>query len=140
MPATIGSGASLLVIACTLMPDIRVARSRGGHAFRGLLSNRLFLLFMAATALIQCSHATYYGFSTLHWSAAGISDSAIGLLWAEGVVAEIVLFAFAGRIVQRVGVGPLLWVAALAGVVRWGVTGATTDCIATFRKRSTSLA
>ena len=85
---------------------------------------------MAATAFIQCSHAAYYGFSTLHWSAAGISDSVIGLLWAEGVVAEIILFAFAGRIVPRLGIGPLLWVAAVCGVVRWGITGATTDLAA----------
>lgn len=130
IPWLVIGAASLLVVACALMPDVRVARATGGRAFRGLLSNRLFLLFMATTALIQCSHAAYYGFSTLHWSAAGISDSVIGLLWAEGVVAEIILFAFAGRIVQRIGIGPLLWLAAISGVVRWGVTGATTELAA----------
>jgi len=130
IPWLVIGAASILVVACFLMPEVRVAPSRGGHAFRGLLGNQLFLLFMVATAFIQCSHAAYYGFSTLHWSAAGISDSTIGLLWAEGVVAEIILFAFSGRIVQRVGIGPLLWVAALAGMVRWGVTGATSNLVA----------
>jgi len=130
IPWLVIGAATVVVVACLLMPDVRVTHARGSRAFRGLLSNRLFLLFMAAAALIQCSHAVYYGFSTLHWSAAGISDSTIGLLWAEGVVAEIVLFAFAGRVVQRVGIGPLLWIAAVAGVLRWGVTGATTDLAA----------
>ena len=40
-------------------------------------------------SLLQASHAVLNGFSTLHWRAAGSSESMIGVLWAEGVVAEI---------------------------------------------------
>ena len=43
----------------------------------------------------------------------------IGLLWAEGVIAEVALFAFSGRVVARMGPARLLLIAALAGVVRW---------------------
>lgn len=127
IPWLVIAAMTILVVACVLMPEVRVAPSRGAHAFRGLLSNRLFLLFLGTTAAIQCSHAAYYGFSTLHWSAAGISDSAIGLLWAEGVVAEIILFAFAGKLMRRFGTAPLLCVAAAAGIVRWIATGLSTD-------------
>ena len=118
---------TLLIVACVLLPEVRVTPSRGAHALRGLLSHRVFVLFLTTAALIQCSHATYYGFATLHWSAAGISDSTIGLLWAEGVVAEIVLFAFAGPIMRRVGTAPLLGIGAGAGLIRWWATGLSTD-------------
>jgi PPP family 3-phenylpropionic acid transporter len=77
--------------------------------------------------MVQASHAAYYGFATLHWRAAGLSDGAIGALWAEGVVAEIVLFAFSGAIAKRFGPARLLLIGAAAGVVRWGVLGWTAD-------------
>ncbi len=93
----------------------------------GLLSNRVFVIFLVAVGLIQASHAAYYGFATIHWREAGLSDDVIGALWAEGVVAEIVLFAFSGAVVRRIGPVRLLLLGAAAGMVRWGVFGSTAD-------------
>ena len=118
----------LVVLAATLLPDVRLVRSpRPAHGYARLLASRPFLLFLATASLLQCSHAAYYGFATLHWRAAGLDEATIGLLWAEGVVAEIILFAFAGAVVRRIGIVPLFAIAAAAGVVRWLVTGATTE-------------
>jgi PPP family 3-phenylpropionic acid transporter len=75
--------------------------------------------------MIQGSHAVYYAFGTLHWQAAGYSDDVIGALWAEGVVAEIVLFAFGGPLVRRLGPARLLALGGMAGTVRWLVLGLT---------------
>ena len=52
-------------------------------------------------ACFQASHAAYYGFATLHWRAAGHGELVIGLLWAEGVIAEVVLFACAAAVLRR---------------------------------------
>ena len=118
----------LVVLAATLLPDVRLVRSpRPAHGYARLLASRPFLLFLATASLVQCSHAAYYGFATLHWRAAGIDEATIGLLWAEGVVAEIVLFAFAGAAIRRFGIVPLFAVAATAGVIRWLVTGSTSE-------------
>jgi len=73
---------------------------------------------MAAASLIQASHAIYYGFSTLDWAAAGLDGSAIGALWALGVVAEIVLFAMSGRL--PVAPTTLILFGAAGAAVRWG--------------------
>src|SRR5918996_1025886 len=54
-----------------------------------------FWRFVFAAGLIQVSHALYYGFASLHWRAAGHSGTVVGLLWAEGVIAEILLLACA---------------------------------------------
>ena len=92
-----------------------------------LLSNRVFLIFLIAVGLVQASHAAYYGFATIHWRSSGLSDAVIGALWAEGVVAEIILFAFSGVIAKRLGPVRLLLLGAAAGIIRWGVLGSTAD-------------
>jgi MFS transporter, PPP family, 3-phenylpropionic acid transporter len=86
-----------------------------------LLRNPALLVVIAAAALIQASHATFYVFSTIDWRAAGLDGLSIGALWALGVLAEIVLFAFAGRLPAAVGPAALLGIGAAGGVMRWTV-------------------
>lgn len=122
------AGLGLTVVACWSLPDIRPTPAPPrAKPVRGLLRQPVFLLFLATVSLIQSSHGMLYGFGTLHWRAAGLSDGTIGLLWAEGVLAEVVLFAFSGRVVRRVGVVPLMLIAAAAGVARWTVTALSAD-------------
>ncbi|WP_282608135.1 3-phenylpropionate MFS transporter [Pelagibius sp. Alg239-R121] len=94
-------------------------------SWRPLLQPR-FLIFLVCASLLQASHATYYAFSTIHWQAAGHSESVIGLLWAEGVVAEVFLFAVSGKITGRLRPSLLLLIGGACGVVRWLVIGETT--------------
>ena len=56
------------------------------HVLGGWALFRLqpFRLTVACTALIQGSHAAYYGFAAIYWRSQGIGDAAIGLLFAEG--------------------------------------------------------
>ncbi len=90
-----------------------------------LLTDRTFLLFLLAVSLLQMSHSMYYGFSTLHWRAAGMSDTMIGFQWGLGVVAEILLFAFSSRVIGRFDPRALLVIAGCAGILRWIVIGLT---------------
>lgn len=87
-----------------------------------LLSNRTFVLFGTSAALIQSSHAVYYGFGTLNWQNQGYEPSMIGALWALGVMAEITLFIFSKPFVRRLGPAWLLIAGAVAGIIRWGWT------------------
>lgn len=100
----------------TALPQIRL-----GDAL-ALVRSPLFLLFLFTTGAIQSAHAVYYAFGTLHWQALGISGGIIGLLWAVGVVAEILLFVFSARVIAVVGTATLIWIAALASVIRWTIT------------------
>ena len=88
---------------------------------RPLWRNPAFLAMMIAASLVQSSHAVYYGFSTIGWTAAGLDGVAIGSLWALGVVAEIVLFALSGRLPPAIGPLQLLMLGAAGGVLRWTV-------------------
>ncbi|MGV7032401.1 MFS transporter [Methylobacterium symbioticum] len=58
-------------------------------------------LCIGAAGAIQASHAAIYGFGSIHWTGLGLSTTAVGGLWAVGVVSEIVLFALIGRLPGR---------------------------------------
>lgn len=75
---------------------------------------------IAAAALVQASHALLYAFGSIRWREQGLSDTTIGLLWATGVLAEVILFHFATRVTARIGPERLLLLGGLAGLVRFG--------------------
>ncbi|WP_149540828.1 MFS transporter [Siccirubricoccus phaeus] len=116
--------------ACTALAVARLPRLAAGRGGGGGLAapfaDAAFRRLLPLSALVQGSHALVYGFGTLHWQAAGHSPAMVGLLWAEGVMAEVVLFLCGGRLVARLGPARLAALAAGAGVLRWGLLAETT--------------
>lgn len=86
----------------------------------GLLRKPLFLAIIGASALIQGSHAAYYGFASITWQNAGLSGLTIAVLWSLGVIAEIVVFAISPRFTLSPQV--LVLIGAASGVLRWVIT------------------
>lgn len=128
LPWLISAMLLLTAASCTSLPDARIPRQDTPPPPIGpLLANRVFLLFLLTASLNQAAHTVYYAFATIHWRSAGLSDSVIGLLWSEGVVAEIVLFALSSRVVVRFGPAGLILAAAIGGAVRWAILGMTAD-------------
>lgn len=123
----VAAALALTAASCWLLPSTAVAgRTRARLPLWPLLKHPLFLVFLAVTSLNTASHTVYYAFATIHWQAAGLDGDTIGMLWAEGVLAEVVLFAFSGRVVARIGPGRLLLLATGAGILRWLALGAST--------------
>lgn len=119
---------ALTALACAALPEDHHPKGDAKPLpVLPLLTSRPFVLFLAAASLNQAGHTVYYAFATIHWKAAGIADDTIGLLWSEGVLAEIALFAVSGPVLKRMGPGALLLAAGLAGILRWSVLGATTE-------------
>jgi PPP family 3-phenylpropionic acid transporter len=106
------------LVSLRLRPLV-AAPSAETHPPLPLWRDRAFLALIAAAGLIQASHALYYGFSTIDWTASGFGGSAIGMLWALGVIAEIVLFALSRRLPSALTPRRLLLVGAAGGVLRW---------------------
>lgn len=118
-------------VAALSFPQQPKEASKSEHgSIVSLLRRPQFVLFVVTASLLQASHAVLNGFSTLHWRAAGISETIIGGLWAEGVIAEIALFSVSGFFVARIGPIGLLATAGIAGMVRWTVLAQTTDLTA----------
>jgi PPP family 3-phenylpropionic acid transporter len=80
-----------------------------------------FVAVVAATSLIQASHAVLHGFASLQWAAKGLDGPVIGALWGIGVLAEIGLFAASSRIMMRVRPIDLIGLGAIGAVLRWTV-------------------
>ena len=79
-------------------------------AARRLVAHPLFLVFLLAAGSIQAAHAMFYAFGALNWRAQGLSTTWVGVLWAVAVLSEVVLFAYSGAVVRRVGAaGLLVW-------------------------------
>jgi len=124
----IAGALGVTALSATLLPDIRPeGHLKGQGTFGTLLKMPAFRWFLLTTAMNQAGHTVLYGFATLHWQQAGLSSQAIGLLWGEGVVAEIILFAFAGPIIQRVRPETLLQIAMLGGIIRWTALAFTSN-------------
>ena len=109
--------------------------TRGGqHSERpklsALLTDKPVVKFLVLMALIQGSHAAYYGFSAIHWKAAGHSEDVIGYLWSLGVAAEVAVFALSKRLFAGWSLRTLFVVAAGGVMLRWGMTAATTSILA----------
>src|SRR5215469_1259775 len=115
----------VLLAACIAIPagPRAMAGSSRWSALGAMARDRRFWQFVAVAAALQASHQVYYGFGTLYWRSLGFSDLVIGVLWAEGVVAEIVLFWQGSRLLARLGPLGLMMLGGAAGIVRWGLMG-----------------
>ena len=123
-----GTLLALAAVAALLLPrnalDRPVVRRQANA--RDLFAVPGFLPLMALAALVLGSHALHDGFEVLRWQDGGIGPGTAGLLWSEGVVAEVVVFVVAGPTLLRwLGPAGAAALAARAGVVRWSVTAVT---------------
>ena len=114
----------VLAASAFLLPRLGAAtagarRDMSLKAARGVLLTSGFILLILAAGLTQASHAVYYGFGSVHWEALGYGGVTIGTLWSIGVIAEIVLFNWARRPLDRFGPVGLLMGGAALGAVRW---------------------
>ncbi len=118
----------LTLIACFTMPRVDQAPSNTDGLQLSVLFRRLELWqLVIASGLIQVSHAVFYGFGTIHWRAAGHSEATIGWLWAEGVIAEVLLFMWGAKLIGRIGNRHLIMVAGVLAVLRWLLNGLSSD-------------
>jgi MFS transporter, PPP family, 3-phenylpropionic acid transporter len=126
LPLALGAS-TLVLLACLCIPSIRpvegAARSAGIRAVAG---DRRFWIFVFAASALQASHQVYYGFGTLYWRSLDFSGTTIGWLWAEGVLAEILLFWHGRRLLARLGPIGLMVLGGVAGILRWSLAGALT--------------
>lgn len=91
-----------------------------------ILTKRSFIAIALSTSLIQASHGVFYGFGSIHWASLGFSGDELGMLWAIGVVAEILMLRFSGRF-RRLGAEGFIIVGAVGALVRWALFPVITD-------------
>jgi PPP family 3-phenylpropionic acid transporter len=112
-----------VVAAVALVPldpgGVAAATNEPRPSPRTLFREPVFVAVALASALIQSSHAMYYGFSTLQWRAAGLDGTVIGALWGLGVAAEVALFACSARLPKRLSPTLLMVIGGSGAILRW---------------------
>jgi PPP family 3-phenylpropionic acid transporter len=127
LPLVLGASA-LLLLACLAVPHLHHPTGAPNliAGMRAFVGDRKFWVFVAAASALQASHQVYYGFGTLYWRSLDFSEATIGLLWAEGVLAEILLFWHGQRLLARFGPAGLMVLGGAAGILRWSLAGMAT--------------
>ena len=99
-----GTILALAAVAALRLPQNALDRPvvRRQANVRALFAVPGFLPLMALAALVLSSHALHDGFEVLRWEEGGIGPGAAGLLWSEGVLAEVVVFVMAGPALPEV--------------------------------------
>lgn len=82
-----------------------------------------FLLFMASSILLQFSFAPYYSFFALYMKDYGYTATEIGWLVSFGVAAEVIIFLFAGKLLNHFGVKLALMFCMFSTAARWAGLG-----------------
>ena len=119
-----------IVVSSGWVPNAQPPASTQRPAGEGFLT-QLFspgvLAFYVCVALMQLSHGPYYTFLTLHLERLGYSRGIIGMLWAVGVIAEVLMFLAMSRILQRFSVRHVLIVSFALASLRWLLLGHFAD-------------
>lgn len=92
-----------------------------GERVRALLRSQDFRLFLAASFLAQAAHSAYDTCFTLHLRDIGLADGLVGVAWAVGVFAEILLLALSGRLLSAARPPVLLAVGFAGASLRWAL-------------------
>lgn len=77
------------------------------------------LALLAACILMQFSHGPYYTFYSLYMGSYGYSSSAVGILWALGVIAEVGLFLIMHRLMFKHSLRALFLTSFILSALRW---------------------
>ncbi len=85
------------------------------------------LAFIVVCFLMLCSHGPYYTFYTIYLEEQGYSSHTIGVLWAVGVLAEVVIFLIMHRLLPFFGTRKLLIVTLVLTTIRWLMIGFFVD-------------
>lgn len=114
-------GFTLAAVATLLIPPPGPLPRTESAVSLTILRKPAFLFVLLGGAFIQSSHAALYGFATITWQGRGYNEVLIGGFWAIGVIAEIVLFGYAGRIPTRIRPTTLMMIGGIVGVARWAL-------------------
>ncbi len=113
-----------------VVPDVDTPTEIGEPtAITRVLRQPVVLALFAVCLLVQASHGPYYGFYSIYLQDNGYAAGLIGLLWAVGVVAEVLLFLIMHRLLPRYGARNLMLVTLALTTLRWLLVGWMVDSL-----------
>ncbi len=100
-------------------PPVRPVEEGSTEGLWQIIKRPAVLSFLAVYLLIQLSHGPYYSFYSIYMSEQGYDKTQIGLLWALGVVAEVLVFWVMHRLLSWTGLCAMVQFGMAVSVLRW---------------------
>jgi PPP family 3-phenylpropionic acid transporter len=124
---------AIVIVSLLGFSEVKLEKTqiKFGKTFRSQLCRSWILLFFSVSFLLQVSHGAYYTYFSIYLSSLGYPKVQIGMLWALGVVAEIVMFVVMHRWLKRSSIENIMFLSLLLTVIRWVMTAAYADSLLT---------
>lgn len=87
------------------------------------------LALLIGCSLMVTAHGVLYNFYSIYLSSHGYSKGTIGLLWAVGVICEIIIFMLMPRILRRYTLKTVMMASLLLAVIRFSLIGIAIDSL-----------
>ncbi|TCS39627.1 PPP family 3-phenylpropionic acid transporter [Paucimonas lemoignei] len=113
--------AAVFGVSLRLRESAPVVSHAGVASIKQILRRREVQAFFASAFLMLAAHAALYVFYSLYLERLGYGTGVIGMMWALGVVAEIVFFYFQAPAFARFGVQNLMLASLLLAALRFGL-------------------
>lgn len=88
-----------------------------------ILKRPVVAAFFAIELILLFSHAPFYSFYSNYLHQVGYSTTEIGMLWSVGVIAEIIMFAYAASLLQHYSWRGLVSLCLILTAMRWCMVG-----------------
>ncbi|MDX8386473.1 MAG: MFS transporter [Gallionella sp.] len=119
-----------IVIFSRQMPETEVIAHHTDHQpIRQIVLQPKVVMLLAACFLMSAAHGPYYTFFSIYLVDHGYTKSAVGGLWALGVICEIGVFFLMPMLMRRFSLKRILAVSFGAAVVRFMLIGWAVDIV-----------
>jgi len=123
LPAVIFVLLAAIFLVSLMVPErLQVEHGEQAHIM-SVVRQPVVLAFLAVCFLMVLSHGPYYTFYSIYLEEHGYSRRFIGIFWAVGVIAEVIIFLVMHRVLPVLGARLLLLVTLALTALRWLLIG-----------------
>jgi len=131
LPMIITGLLGLIWLNALLTPEAEMqSKQHDSVAIWRILFKPEVVAFITVYMLLQLAHGPYYVFFSIYLTQLGYSSTLIGMLWALGVCAEILLFLGVRPVLRHVSLRALLLMSVFLSIVRWWLIACFADQMA----------
>lgn len=116
-----------ILLVSLIVPERLSAHYEDQQGIGRVIRQPVVLAFLLVCFLMLMSHGPYYTFYSIYLENHGYSRGMIGLLWAIGVMAEVIVFLMMHRLLRGIGARRLLLVSLVLTALRWLLIGFFVD-------------
>lgn len=117
--ALIFCGSLIQAAVSTKIPNVRIKKDASFTLQAKVLLKKRVGVFLFCAFLMLVSHATYYGFFSIHLENMGYGNTFIGIAWALATISEIMVMIKSDWIFKRFSMENVLVFSFMVAALRW---------------------